>query len=291
VNRAVDKGSAAVDEARRRAVLERDESVGDTFFFAVTSTGVFCRPGCPARAPKRENTLYFDDAAAAARAGFRPCARCRPLDAPPVVRRAALIVEACRRIDEAETPPSLEETARVAGMSEVAFRRLFKNVVGVTPKAFAMERRLERMEALLQPAGSVTEAMYDAGFNTPSRFYETVGESLGMRPSSVRSGGAGERIRAAVAPYRPGFVIVATTARGICAILFDDDTESGVKRLRARFPQAEIVDADPEFTRDLATTVERARRADGSIELPRDIARTAFRLRLRSALRASNRGD
>ena len=163
------------DEARWNAVLARDPAADGTFYYSVRTTGVYCRPSCASRRALRENVAFHASPAEAQAAGFRPCKRCRPTDAPLAERYAAQVAGACRAIEAAETPPSLTELAAGAGLSPHHFHRIFKAVAGVTPKAYADAARARRMREGLGGAGSVTEAIYDAGFNSGGRFYAQPG--------------------------------------------------------------------------------------------------------------------
>ena len=211
------------DERRWNAVVKRDRAAEGTFYYAVRTTGVFCRPGCSSRLPIRENVEFFDTCREAELAGYRPCKRCKPGVSSPHERLEEAIVQACRRIEQAEETPKLEELAEEAGLSPWHFHRLFNKIVGVTPKQYAATRRAQRFRDSLKTSLSVTDAIYDSGFGSSSRAYEKAGDRLAMPPSIYRRGAAGLTIRYGVAPCFLGWVIVATTDRGICAIELGDD--------------------------------------------------------------------
>ena len=184
------------DEARLAAVRGRDGGADGRFVYSVATTGVYCRPSCAARPARRENIAFHADGAAARAAGFRPCKRCRPDEPPLAARHATAIAAACRTIEEAEEAPSLAALAEAAGMSPYYFHRVFKASTGVTPKAYASARRAARLRAGLESGERVTDAIFDAGYGSSSRFYEHAGERLGMTPAAFRDGGP--RCRAAL---------------------------------------------------------------------------------------------
>ena len=219
--------SAFETEAERwEAVAHRDTAADGCFVYSVATTGVYCRPSCPSRPARRENVAFHIDPDAAERAGFRPCKRCRPDEIGLAERHARLVAEACRQIDEAETAPSLDDLASGAGLSPFHFHRLFKRLTGVTPKAYAAARRAERARIELAGAGSVTEAIYGAGYSGSGRFYAEAPAVLGMTPSAFRKGGDRAQIRFAVGVCSLGHVLVAATEKGICAIRLGDDPQT-----------------------------------------------------------------
>jgi len=273
------------DEARWAAVLARDSAAEGAFLFSVRTTGVYCRPTCAARQPRRENVAFHATNAEAEAAGFRPCKRCRPTEPALAERRAAAAALACRLIDEAETPPALDDLARAAGLSPHHFHRVFKEAVGVTPRAYAAQRRAERVRQGLSRAGSVTEAIYEAGFNSGGRFYETSGEVLGMTPTAFRAGGKGAAIRFAVGECSLGSVLVATSQRGVCAILLGDDPDALVRDLQDRFDRAELIGGDRDFEALVAKVVGLVENPGQGLDLPLDVRGTAFQHRVWRALR------
>ena len=213
----------ARDEESWHAIKRRDRAFDGKFMFAVRTTGVYCRPSCASRPAKRENVTFFDTGAQAEKAGYRACKRCRPdrLNAPDPQMEA--VKRACERIESAEEAPKLAELAASAGLSPYHFHRVFKAITGVTPKSYAAETRARRAADKLRTADTVTEAIYDAGYNSSSRFYENTDARLGMTPGAVRRGGAGAVIRFAVGEASLGSVLVAATDKGVCAILLGDD--------------------------------------------------------------------
>jgi AraC family transcriptional regulator of adaptative response/methylated-DNA-[protein]-cysteine methyltransferase len=217
-------------EAAFAAFDARDRTRDGAFVAAVRTTGIYCKPSCPARRPRRENVAFYADGAAARVAGYRPCLRCRPDEAD---RDRQAVARALALIEAAEGVPSLAELAGAVGYSGPHFQRLFRREVGISPAAYARALRAGRLEAALQQEGKVTEAIYEAGYGAASRAYADAGERLGMAPSTWRGGGAGETICHAVVATSLGPLLVAATERGLCRIAFDEDAEM----LRGRFPR------------------------------------------------------
>src|SRR5581483_4821443 len=211
------------DQERWAAVVGRDPAADDIFYYSVSTTGVYCRASCAARLARREHVQFHDSPQAAEKAGFRPCKRCRPDEPRRAERQAAAIAKACRLIERAEELPSLDELAATAGMSRFYFHRIFKAITGVTPKAYAAEHRTRKLRRELTRSALVTDAIYEAGFNSSGRFYATSSKVLGMTPSDFRAGGEGATIRFAVGECSLGSILVAASAKGICAILLGDD--------------------------------------------------------------------
>ena len=274
------------DTARWEALKQRDPNADGTFVYSVRTTGVYCRPSCAARPARPENVAFHPTCEDAERAGFRPCKRCRPNEAGQAERHAAAVARACRLIAEAEDMPTLDALAAAAGLSPYHFHRVFKGVTGVTPKAYGQAHRAGRVAAGLRDAGTVTEAIYDAGYSSSSRFYESSNERLGMTPTAYRKGGAGTRIRFAVGECSLGAILVATTDKGVCAILLGDDPDALVRDLQDRFPQAELDGNDPAFDGLVARVVGFVEAPGQGLDLPLDIGGTAFQQRVWQALRA-----
>jgi AraC family transcriptional regulator of adaptative response/methylated-DNA-[protein]-cysteine methyltransferase len=280
-----DQGLEAVrDEARWQACVTRDSRADGRFVLAVRTTGIYCRPSCPARQAKRENCRFFADPAAARAAGYRACRRCRPDETLPEPNAA--IARACRIIETAESPPRLEPLARAVGLSPFHFHRRFREVTGLTPRAYAAAHRRARVHAALEAARSVTEAIYDAGYGSASRFYADRPAAAAIAPSRRRQGGAGETIRFATAPCPLGRVLVAATRRGVCAILFGDTVDALAAELRQRFPRASIEPADTGFGTTVAAVAALVDTPARGLDLPLDIQGTAFQERVWQALRA-----
>ncbi len=274
------------DDPRYDAIRRRDPAQDGSFVYAVRTTGVYCRPSCAARPARRENVSFHDTCAAAERAGFRPCKRCRPNEPSRQDRQAALVRAACHTIDTADDTPALAGLARAAGLSPYHFHRVFKDIAGITPKAYALARRAARLQDGLGRAASVTEAIYDAGFNASSRFYEGAGDRLGMTPTAYRAGGPGTAIRFALGECSLGAILVAATDRGVCAIIFGDDPAPLLRDLQDRFPKADLLGADPAFESTVAQVVAAVEAPGKALDLPLDIRGTAFQQRVWQALRA-----
>ena len=274
----------ASDAERWAAVQRRDPAADAAFFYSVRTTGVYCRPSCGARLPLRENVSFHATRAEAERAGFRPCKRCRP-DEPALGRRhAAVVAEACRTIEAADELPRLDALAAAAGMSAYHFHRIFKAALGVTPKAYAIAHRAQRVREELSRPGTITEAIYGAGFNSSGRFYASSSQVLGMTPTEFRSGGAGATIRFAIAECSLGALLVATTEKGVCAILLGDDPEALLRGLEARFPKAQLQGADKSFDGWVAQVIGLIEAPDAGLGLPLDVRGTAFQQRVWGAL-------
>lgn len=278
------------DEERWAAVCRRDKASDGAFFYSVRTTGVFCRPSCAARLAKRDNVAFHATLADAERAGFRPCKRCRPDQASQTERQAAIVTQACRVIEQAEEPPSLDELASAAGLSRFHFHRIFKAQTGVTPKAYADAHRAGRVRDGLAEGASVTESLYAAGFNSSGRFYASSSERLGMTPSQFRDGGTGASVRFAVGGCSLGSILVAASDKGVVAIQFGDDPDALLRDLQDRFPKARLVGGDEDFERTVALIVAMVERPT-DLELPLDVRGTAFQQRVWQALREIPRGS
>lgn len=273
------------DDERWLAVAGREPESAGRFFYSVRTTGVFCRPTCGSRLPRRENVAFHLTAAEATAAGFRPCRRCNPTGEPLAAEWAEAVTRSCRVIEAAGSPLSTPELAREAAMSTSHFQRVFKQVTGLTPKAYAQAVRSARVREDLRRQGTVTDAVYRAGFNSSSRFYEGSSQALGMTPGSYRSGGAGLTIRFAVAECSLGAILVAATGIGVCAVLMDGHPALLSAELRRRFPRAELVAGDGTFAGWVAAVVALVENPRSEFELPLDIRGTAFQHLVWQALR------
>jgi AraC family transcriptional regulator of adaptative response/methylated-DNA-[protein]-cysteine methyltransferase len=275
----------ANDDQRWSAVCARERAADGIFYYSVRSTGVYCRPSCPSRTPRRANVAFHASCEEAEAAGFRACLRCRPTEPPLAERQAAAVARACRLIEDSDAEPDLASLAEACGMSRFHFHRIFKAHTGITPKAYASARRAARVQRGLAQAASVTAAVYDAGFNSSGRFYAASQDVLGMTPTRWRAGGAGESIRFAVGACSLGAILVAATGRGICAILIGDDPDALVRDLQDRFPRAELVGAEPAFEATVAQVVGFVEAPRIGLDLPLDVRGTAFQQRVWEALR------
>jgi AraC family transcriptional regulator of adaptative response/methylated-DNA-[protein]-cysteine methyltransferase len=281
-----DKTAAAIlADPRWVAVRTRDARADGSFFYSVKTTGVYCRPSCAARAARPENVAFHATAAEAQRAGFRPCKRCKP-DQPSLAQQhAAMVTAACRAIEQAEVAPTLEQLAAHTGLSPFHFHRVFKAVSGVTPKQYAAAHRNRRVRIELERGASVTSAIFDAGYNASSRFYETADQVLGMKPSSYRAGGADSEIRFAIGECSLGAILVAQSERGVCAILLGDDPDALARDLQDRFPNATLVGGDHTYEQRVAQVVGFVEAPALGLDLPLDVRGTAFQQRVWRALR------
>jgi len=251
------------------AFVRRDRGWDGRVIGAVKSTGIYCKPSCPARRPKRENVEFFVSAQQARAAGYRACLRCTPDE---VGRDRAAVARSIRLIEKAEEAPSLGELADAVGYAPHHFQRLFKRELGVSPAEYARALRNRRSEAALKAGGRVTDAVYDAGYAGPSGFYSDAKERLGMTPSAWRDGGRGETIRWTIVESALGPMLVAATSKGICRLTFDDSEES----LRRLFPKAAIIADDGSMRELVAGALVAVERPAAAPELPLDVAGTAF---------------
>ena len=272
-------------DERWEALVKRDPQTWGQFVYGVLTTGVYCRPTCRSRLPNRQNVRFFETGKEAEQAGFRPCKRCRP-EAPDWEKpHTRTVLKACKMIDEADTQPSLKELAHAGGLSPFHFQRLFKKIVGVTPKQYATERRACLLRKNLKEDSTITDAMYHAGFGSSSRFYEKALATLGMKPSAYKNGAQDVRIRFAIVPCFLELVLVAATAQGICTIDFGNTAAALKESLQRRFPKAQFQDPDPRFTDMIAEVLaflEDPHR--NGLDLPLDIQGTAFQRRVWLAL-------
>lgn len=274
------------EDARWAALQARDAAADGHFVYAVRTTGVYGQPSSTARRPKRENVEFFDSAEAAEAAGYRGSRRAQGDRTSAAAGRAAVVARACRLIESSETPPPLDDLAVEVGMSPFHFHRLFKAETGLTPKAYSSAYRARKLrEELSTSKASITDAIYGAGFNSNSRFYEAADALLGMRARDYRAGGAGAVMRFAVGQCTLGAILVAQSQRGICAILLGDDPDALVRDLQDQFPKAEIIGADGDFEQLIAQVVGFIEAPAIGLQLPLDVQGTAFQERVWRVLR------
>jgi AraC family transcriptional regulator of adaptative response/methylated-DNA-[protein]-cysteine methyltransferase len=280
------KSQASTENDPRWAlVVARDASADGQFYYSVRTTGVYCRPSCPARPAKPENVQFHNTREEAEQAGFRPCKRCKPDQPLLKEQHAANIAHVCRFIEQTDNAPSLGQLASLAGLSMYHFHRVFKEVTGLTPKAYATAHRTNRMRHELDKSRTVTEAIYDAGYNANSRFYEKSDQVLGMTPSKYRTGGRGAEIRFAIGECSLGSILVASSERGVCAISLSNDPEQLIHELQDRFPHATLIGGDEDFEQLVAKVVGFIEAPAIGLDLPLDIRGTAFQQRVWQALR------
>ena len=283
MNRETTNASA---DARWKIVLDRSAEASGAFVYAVKTTGIYCRPSCPSRAPNRDNVVFFDTADQAEAQGFRACLRCRPDGRSIAENTTDAIARACRMLEAAESAPKLSELAAAIGLSPFHFHRQFKAATGLTPKAYGAAQRAKRVRAeLADETSSVTNAIYGAGFNSSSRFYEKSAEVLGMTPTAFKKGGKDEEIRFAIGECSLGAILVARSENGVCAISFGDDPEALVRDLEDRFPNAELIGGDRDFEHWVARVVGFVEAPQIGLDLPLDVRGSAFEERVWRALR------
>ncbi len=285
------RAAAVLRDPRWAAVAARDRQADGRFFYSVKTTGVYCRPSCPSRRARPENVAFYSTAAAAERAGFRPCERCRPDRLSSDAERTARVARVCRFIEAADQMPTLAELAQHVALSPSHLHRTFKAATGLTPRAYAAAHRARRVRAELDRRATVTEAIYGAGYGSNSRFYESAEAVLGMTPTNYRAGGADVTIRFAVGECSLGTVLVAASARGVCAIFLGDDPDTLIAELESRFPRAQLIGADADFERIVAAVVGFVESPYADLDLPLDVRGTAFQQRVWQALKEIPIGD
>src|SRR5688500_4141639 len=277
--------AATEGDPRWASVVARDPEADGIFYYSVKSTGVYCRPSCAARRARPENVSFHMMREDAENAGLRPCKRCKPNQASLVEHYAANVTKACRFIEESEKVPSLEELANHVGISMFHFHRMFKTITGLTPREYALAHCAKGIRNKLGHSETVKEAVYDAGYKSNRRFYETSNELLGMIPSKYRAGGAGTEIRFAVGECSLGSILVARSERGVCAILLGDDPDALARDLQNRFPRANLIGGDAQFEELVAKVVGFVEAPAVGLDLPLDVRGTAFQERGWRALR------
>jgi AraC family transcriptional regulator of adaptative response/methylated-DNA-[protein]-cysteine methyltransferase len=279
------KGTHRDFDTRWAAVLNRDRAADGRFVYAVRSTGIYCRPSCPSRRPERRHVQFFGSSSQAEEAGFRPCKRCAPARAEAMDPAARLAADIARLLQNQRGPVSLEELSQATGRSVRHLRRVFKRVTGLSPRQVTMARRVRALKHRLRHADTVTRAQYDVGFGSSSRLYERAEAALGMTPATYRKGGEGTRIGYVIVPTSLGKLLVAGTARGLCAVRFGGSDASLAQSLRAEFPRAIL---EPDAPRVSLWAASLKAQTDGlkpSALLPLDIQATAFQLRVWEELR------
>ena len=290
---AVPQTSTSIDsEQAWRQVQTRDTAADGHFVYAVASTGIFCRPSCPSRRPARANVRFFADPDAAIAAGYRACRRCHPAG---VHAEAEMVRRLCGYLERHhDRMVTLQQLGRMANLSPFTVQRMFERVLGVSPRHYQIDLRAARLREELAGGRSVTEATYEAGFSSSSRMYQSAETRLGMLPERFRKGGAGETIRCLVTGCALGQVLVAATARGVCAVTLGDDAATLEQELRQRFPAATITLAtldDPALGQAAQAVLSRMTEHPVALDLPLDLRTTAFEQRVWRALQAIPRGE
>jgi AraC family transcriptional regulator, regulatory protein of adaptative response / methylated-DNA-[protein]-cysteine methyltransferase len=281
---------SVADDPRWARIVSRDKTADGQLWYSVSTTGVYCRPSCPSRVANPKNVVLYDTIESARATGFRPCKRCNP-DRPSLdCENAALVAKACRIIEESEEEPSLEELAAAVDRSPSYFHRVFKASTGLTPKGYAAADRAKKVREGLEIGTSVTEAIYDAGFNSSGRFYEKSTGMLGMTPTQYRAGGANEEIKFAVGQTYLGAILVASSTKGVASILLGDDPDELVRNLQDRFPKARLIGMDREYEALIARVVGFVENPGIGLDLPLDVRGTAFQRRVWEKLKATSAG-
>jgi AraC family transcriptional regulator of adaptative response/methylated-DNA-[protein]-cysteine methyltransferase len=283
------------EESYWQAVQTRDAGADGMFFYAVRSTGIYCRPTCPSRRPRRDQVLFFQQPDAAEQAGFRPCLRCSPHKASAHEPQVELIQRACDYIAErADDAPTLEEIGQAVGLSPYHLQRTFKRIMGITPRQYAETCRVDRLKTRLKEGDDVTTALYEAGYGSSSRLYEQAPARLGMTPATYRRGGLGAQISYTIADSPLGRLLVAATERGVCFVSLGNDESTLDAALRSEYPAAELtrdgVDPAaspvPALRAWVGAILDHLRGQQPHLDLPVDVRATAFQCRVWEALRA-----
>ena len=271
-------------DPRWAAIVSRDASSDGTFYYSVRTTGVYCRPSCASRIARPENIQFHLTCGDAEKAGFRPCKRCKPNQAGIAEQNAKKIAKACRLIERSDEAPSLGILSKHVGMSAFHFHRTFKSITGLTPAEYAAAQRSNRVRSSLERNNTVTNAIYEAGFNSSGCFYESSTQVLGMTPSNFRAGGANTDIFFAIGECSLGSILVAQSEKGVCSILIGDDPQLLAHDLQDRFPKANLIGDEPKYQEVIAKVVGLIERPGIGLELPLDIRGTAFQQRVWKAL-------
>lgn len=286
-----------LDEARWAAVQRRDDTAAGLFFYAVRTTGVYCKPACPSRRPLRKNVEFFPTPADATASGFRACRRCRPDDNSEIDPTVASVIEVCRALEDPADVPAPAVLANQVGWSERHLRRVFKETTGITMAAYTRSHRADRARSALRNGSTVTDAAFDAGYGSLRSFYDHGAPHLGTTPKTFRRGSPDVTIRYAVATSALGEIIVAATDQGVCSVRLGDDGASLVDELRQDFPKATIQandaadSADPGFDDVVGLVLELAEGRRTTAAIPLDIRGTAFQTEVWEALRSIEPGS
>jgi AraC family transcriptional regulator of adaptative response/methylated-DNA-[protein]-cysteine methyltransferase len=275
-------------ETQWRQVMERDARQDGRFVFAVRTTGIYCRPSCPSRRPRRDSVEFFSDPKQAERAGYRACLRCKPTE---ISAQAQFVTRARQLLDEAQGVLTLAELSKRVGVSSFHLQRLFKRATGLSPREYQSARRMQQVKLGLRKGDDVTTALYDAGFGSPSRLYEKSSQQLGMTPGTYRRGGAGMTIQFAIVPSPLGRLLVAATARGLCAVRFGESVSELERELREEFRAAEIHRDDAALRPYLQPLLAHLRGENVTVDLPLDVRATAFQKKVWDALREIPAGE
>lgn len=279
------------EEIMWRAFESRDDEYIGRFIVGVQSTGIYCRPGCPAKTPQRKNVVFFTSNEEAEKAGFRACFRCKPNDLSPEEEMRNTIQIACRKIEEnLESPLTLKELSEYVGLSQYHFQRSFKRIIGISPKQYSLALKNAHFKQKLKEDGSVTQAVYEAGFGSSSRVYEHSSSMLGMTPASYGKGGLGAEIAYSIVKSPLGKLLVARTRKGLCSVMIDDDEDELKDQLHQQFPSAEIREdtADCQYVQKIVNMIQTGGDVSG---IPLDIRATAFQWRVWNLIKSIPAGS
>jgi len=275
-------------ETQWQQVMARDARQDGRFVFAVRTTGVYCRPSCPSRRPRRDSVEFFPDPRQAERAGYRACLRCKPTE---ISSQAQAVTRARQLLDKAEGVMTLADLSKSVGVSPFHLQRLFKRATGLSPREYQSARRMQQVKHGLRKGDDVTTALYDAGFGSPSRLYEKAGQQLGMTPGTYRRGGAGMTIQYAIVPSPLGRILVAATARGLCAVRFGESASELERELRDEFRAAQVQRDKAVLQPYLQPLLASLRGENVTMNLPLDVRATAFQNKVWQALREIRVGE
>jgi AraC family transcriptional regulator of adaptative response/methylated-DNA-[protein]-cysteine methyltransferase len=286
------ESQAMNDETRWRAVVERDSGFDGAIFYGVLSTGIYCKPSCPSRRAARQQVVFFDTHGDAESAGFRPCLRCRPRAGDSGDAKLQLARRACSLIDTyVSDVPSLAELGAALNVSPFYLQRTFKKVLGVSPRQYALARRVNQFKRGIRKGGNVTVAMYDAGYGSSSRLYEKSDSEFGMTPASYARGGAGAHITYTTAPCELGYLLMAATERGLCAVRLGDSEEELETALCEEFPEASLSKDSDKLAQQLEEVLRHLAGELPDLNLPLDVRATAFQRRVWSCLQSIPYGE
>jgi AraC family transcriptional regulator of adaptative response/methylated-DNA-[protein]-cysteine methyltransferase len=283
--------SSVADDPRWARIVARDRTADGHLWYSVMTTGVYCRPSCPSRLANPKNIQLHDTLAEARASGCRPCKRCNPDGVSIDGGNAAIVARACRLIERSEEEPSLEDLAAAVDRSPSHFHRLFKARTGLTPKEYTAAHRARKVRQSLESSNSVTEAIYDAGFNSSGRFYEKSTSMLGMTPTKYRAGGTNEEIHFTVGQCSLGAILVASSRKGVASILLGDNPDALVRDLQHRFPKARMIGGDKDYEAMVARVIGFVEAPGLGLDLPLDVRGTAFQRRVWQALRDIPAGE
>ena len=272
-----------------KAVQNNDAKFNGAFVYAVNSTKIYCKPSCASRLPKRENVQFFDDFNKAETNGFRACRRCQPKN-EATNPQTEIVLRACELLDS-EEQISLENLGAAVDLSATHLQKMFKEIIGVSPKKYAEAKRLEKFKNELKDGNDVTNAMYEAGFNSSSRLYENVSEKLGMTPKTYAKGGKNMKINYTITDCNLGKLLVARTEKGVCAVTFGDDSKTLIANLFNEYSNAEITENNSSLKDYIEAILANLKGTNKTLDLPTDLQATAFQMRVWDILRKIPYGE